>query len=73
MGLANRRHNSERILARRRKHWKAIAFPWVKADGSLEPAPVGHFLKTTARPCSCYVCKRPRYKRAPKQAALEGL
>ena len=73
MGLAKRRHNSIRVLARRSKRWKALAFPWVMADGSLMPALGCHFLKTTARPCSCYVCKRPRYKRGPKEWGVKDL
>ena len=73
MGLAKRRHHNVRAFVRRSKHWKAIAFPWTTADGSLKPAPVSHFLKSTARSCSCYVCKRPRYKRESQQWAVVEL
>lgn len=73
MGLANHRHHSARVLARRSKHWNAITFRWLKADGSPWPAPVCHFLKTTARPCSCAICKRPRYKREPEDWASKDL
>ncbi|GAC1368614.1 MAG: hypothetical protein NVS3B25_21300 [Hymenobacter sp.] len=65
MSRAQRRHKAQTVFARRNKQWEAAsAERWRYWDGThAGPAPKRHFLKNTARPCSCPLCKQPRYER----------
>lgn len=60
---AQRRHHQERSFSNRIKIWvgHAISDKTIMLDQGL------YFLKNTGKPCSCFICKRPRYTRKGRQ------
>ena len=71
MTRAQRRHDAESVFARRKKQWAATdSRRWIERGSEFDP-PQNHFLKNTTRPCSCPICKQPRYQREPKHARTE--
>lgn len=65
MSRAQRRYDAETVFARRKKQWIATSTARYGL-GKL------HFLKRTARPCSCNMCKRQRYEREPMNVVLDN-
>lgn len=59
MAIALNRHYGASKFATRKAEWIATSHARCELGNLL-------FLKKTARPCSCIMCKRPRYKRPVK-------
>jgi hypothetical protein len=62
MNRAERRFRSETVYSNRKKLF-------VNFWG--ESAKAAHVLKSTGRPCSCFLCKRERYNRNEKHKNSE--
>ena len=68
MSLSLNRHYQRANFVRRNHDWEQReGRRWRERGPEYDPIiPVRHFLKNTARPCSCAICKRPRYQRDHK-------
>lgn len=62
-----RRENVEKHYRRRYKIYYSF---WRLFASGNEEKPKFHFLKTTGRPCSCWLCKSERYKRSAEKRKL---
>ncbi len=62
MSRSERRSRSETVLKRRRKLWisRVYFFKDPLTGEVITPIEKFTFLKTTVKPCSCYVCGNPR-------------
>lgn len=65
MPRALNRHLARIRFAARAANWLA------RAGANARPPESLHFLKKTGRPCSCALCKAPRYVRSREQAPAE--
>lgn len=69
---AYNRHKQETKFTKRVKNW--FARPLMNRKEELEKALVGSnytFLKTTGRPCNCYMCTYLKYKRIQKHKVIK--